>query len=132
MKLRYSSLQQVLTLSVLILAATAVTPLKAAQFEIYHTVIFWLKPDTSIAKINEIVASVKALEQLSMVEKVIVGTPVMNEREVVDDSFSIAFTMTFKSEAALAAYNVDPQHKASSKLTMAHVTRGVIYDYSNK
>ena len=48
----------------------------------------------------EIKKSVKGLEKLSMVEKVLVGGPIMSDRDVVDDSFSVAFTMVFKDEAA--------------------------------
>ena len=66
-----------------------------------------------------------------MVEKVLVGGPIMSDRDVVDDSFSVAFTMVFKDEAALQAYNTDPDHKKSSQRTMPHVARGVIYDYKS-
>ena len=79
----------------------------------------------------EIKKSVKGLEKLSMVEKVLVGGPIMSDRDVVDDSFSVAFTMVFKDEAALQAYNTDPDHKKSSQRTMPHVARGVIYDYKS-
>jgi len=61
-----------------------------------------------------------------------VGTPIMSERDVVDDSFSVAFTMTFKDEAALKAYNADPDHKRSSAMTLPHVVRGIIYDYTGQ
>ena len=112
-----------------VITAVAAAPVSAETGKVYHTVVFWLKADTPRATVEEITRSVKALGNLSMVESVVVGTPVMSEREVVDDSFSIAFTMTFKDEAALAAYGDDPEHKKSSKFTLQHVTRGVIYDY---
>ena len=68
-----------------------------------------------------------------MVEKVMVGTAVMSDRAVVDDSFSIAFTMIFKDEAGLSAYSVDPTHKKiSSEMTMPYVDRGIIYDYKSR
>lgn len=112
-----------------LITAVAAAPVSAGTGKVYHTVVFWLKADTPSATVEEITRSVKALGNLPMVEAVVVGTPVMSEREVVDDSFSIAFTMTFKDEAALAAYGADPTHKKSSKFTMQHVARGVIYDY---
>jgi hypothetical protein len=56
----------------------------------------------------------------------------MSDRDVVDDSFGVAFTMTFKDEAALQAYNADPDHKRSSAMTLPHVARGIIYDYKRQ
>jgi len=54
----------------------------------------------------------------------------MSDRAIVDDSFSIAFTMIFEDAAALQAYGADPYHKKiSSEVTMPYVARGVIYDY---
>ena len=128
MTFRRSLLPILLTITSLVVALSAV-PAKAETGKVYHTVVFWLKADTPSGVVEEITRSVKALENLSMVESVVVGTPVMSEREVVDDSFGVAFTMTFKDEAALAAYGEDPEHKRSSEFTLQYVTRGVIYDY---
>lgn len=112
-----------------ITAMTLATPLQAAPATVFHTVIFWLKADTPAAKRDEIIRNTQSLEQLPMVEKVFVGQPIMSDRKVVDDSFSVAFTMAFKDEAALEAYNADPRHKKSSARTLPYVARGVIYDY---
>lgn len=130
MKLMKKSPLSVLTVAIMTLSFMAVAPVSASSASVYHTVVFWLKPDTSKSNFDEIVKSIKSLEALSMVEKVIVGTPIMSDRTVVDDSFSIAFTMIFKDEAALSAYSADPTHKKiSTEVTMPHVDRGIIYDY---
>jgi hypothetical protein len=101
--------------------------------KVYHTPIFWLKPETPNATVAKITASMRAMEKLTMVEQVLVGTPSMSDRNIVDDSFGAAFTMRVKNEAALAAYNADPHHKKiSSEVTLPHVERGVIYDYKNQ
>ncbi|MDG1007495.1 MAG: Dabb family protein [Alphaproteobacteria bacterium] len=113
----------------LLMSLSVATPLHAAPSTVFHTVIFWLKADTPAGKLEEIIANTKSLESLPMVEKVYVGQPIMSPREVVDDSFSVAFTMVFKDEAALKAYNADPRHKKSSSRALPHVARGVIYDY---
>ena len=130
MKLMKRSPLRVLTVAIMMMFFMAVAPVSASSAVFYHTVIFWLKPDTPKSKVDEIVESIKSLETLPMVEKVMAGTPVMSERTVVDDSFSIAFTMIFKDEAALSAYSEDPTHKKiSTEVTMPHVDRGIIYDY---
>jgi hypothetical protein len=113
--------------------ATLTTPAHADTSTVFHTVIFWLKLDTPASKVDEIIANAKGFENMPMVDKVFIGTPIMSDRKVVDDSFSIAFTMTFKDEAALAAYNADPEHKRlSAQVTLPHVAKGVIYDYKSQ
>ena len=129
-----SPLFTLLSTGLLLLTTLFAAPVKAEKAEeakVYHTVIFWLKPETPATTVAEIKKSVKGLEKLSIVEKVLVGGPIMSDRDVVDDSFSVAFTMVFKDEAALQAYNTDPDHKKSSQRTMPHVARGVIYDYKS-
>ena len=127
---RHSAAPTMIATTLLTLTLLAAAPIKAEQVSVYHTVVFWLKPDTTDAKVAEIIRSAKAMQDLPMVEKVLIGTPIMSDREVVDDSFSVAFTMIFKDEAALQAYALDPHHKQiSSEVTMPHVARGVIYDY---
>ena len=109
-----------------------VTPVMAESSGVFHTVVFWLKPSTPEKQVEKIIESIQRFEALPMVEKVIVGKPIMSDRAVEDDSFSIAFTMVFKDEASLKAYNEDPDHKKiSSEVTMPYVSRGIIYDYSS-
>ena len=121
-----------LVLGILLLLVFCVSTVQASGAAAYHTVVFWLKPDTPQTTLDAILASVQSMEDLPMVEAVYVGTPIMSDRDVVDDGFSVAFTMTFKDEAALQAYNADPDHKRSSALTLPHVARGVIYDYQSQ
>ena len=118
------------TICSFILYSIVVLPLHAAASPIYHSVVFWLKPDVSASQADEIIRSIKSMAALPMVQEVLVGKPVMSDRAIVDDSFSIAFTMIFEDAAALQAYGADPYHKKiSSEVTMPYVARGVIYDY---
>jgi len=126
------SLFSKLLLATILLLVFWVSTAQASSATVYHTVVFWLKPDTPQATLDAILDSVQSMEDLPMVEAVHVGTPIMSERDVVDDSFSVAFTMTFKDEAALQAYNADPDHKRSSAMTLPHVVRGIIYDYTGQ
>ncbi len=121
-----------LLLATILLLVFWVSTVQASSATVYHTVVFWLKPDTPQATLDAILNSVQSMEELPMVEAVHVGTPIMSDRDVVDDSFSVAFTMTFKDEAALQAYNADPGHKRSSAMTLPHVARGLIYDYKGQ
>ena len=133
MKVAKQSLLKRLALAVLLSSALAIPSVMAVSPGVYHTVVFWLKPGTPQQKVDAIIESIKRLEALPMVEKVMVGTAVMSDRPVVDDSFSIAFTMIFKDEAGLSAYSVDPTHKKiSSEMTMPYVDRGIIYDYKSR
>ena len=133
MKAAKQSPLKLLALAVLLSSALAIPSVMAVSPGVYHTVVFWLKPGTPDQKVDAIIESINSLEALPMVEKVMVGTAVMSDRAVVDDSFSIAFTMIFKGEAALSAYSVDPTHKKiSSEMTMPYVERGIIYDYKSR
>ena len=131
MTTNYSVFSKLLLATILLLVFW-VSTVQASSATVYHTVVFWLKPDTPQATLDAILNSVQSMEDLPMVEAVHVGTPIMSERDVVDDSFSVAFTMTFKDEAALQAYNADPDHKRSSAMTLPHVVRGIIYDYTGQ
>jgi len=126
------SLFSKLLLATILLLVFWVSTVQASSATVYHTVVFWLKPDTPQATLDAILNSVQSMEELPMVEAVHVGTPIMSDRDVVDDSFSVAFTMIFKDEAALQAYNADPDHKRSSAMTLPHVVRGIIYDYTGQ
>ena len=118
------------TICSFILSSIMMLPLHAAASPIYHSVVFWLKPDVPASQADEIIRSIKSMAALPMVQEVLVGKPVMSDRAIVDDSFSIAFTMIFEDAAALQAYGADPYHKKiSSDVTMPYGARGVIYDY---
>ncbi|MBT5051828.1 MAG: Dabb family protein [Gammaproteobacteria bacterium] len=118
------------TICSFILSSIMMLPLHAAASPIYHSVVFWLKPDVSASQADEIIRSIKSMAALPMVQEVLVGKPVMSDRAIDDDNFSIAFTMIFEDAAALQAYGADPYHKKiSSEVTMPYVARGVIYDY---
>ena len=84
------------TICSFILSSIVVLPLHAAASPIYHSVVFWLKPDVSASQADEIIRSIKSMAALPMVQEVLVGKPVMSDRAIVDDSFSIAFTMIFE------------------------------------
>jgi hypothetical protein len=129
---RKSKMMRTSHMIAILLALSVATPLHAAPSTVFHTVVFWLKADTPPGKAEEIIANTKSIERMPMVEKVYVGQPIKSPREVVDDSFSVAFTMVFKDEAALQAYNADPHHKKLSSRTLPHVARGLIYDYKSE
>ena len=98
--------------------------------QVTHTVMFWLKEDTSKETVDAMIEAVQKFEALPMVDHVFVGRPIPSEREVVDSSFGIGFTLVFPNEEALKQYETDPGHLAISReQLLPHVIRGVVYDY---
>jgi len=98
--------------------------------QVTHTVMFWLKEDTSKETVDAMIEAVEEFEELPMVDQVFVGRPMASEREVVDSSFGIGFTLVFPDEEALKQYETDPGHLAISReRLLPHVIRGVVYDY---
>ena len=98
--------------------------------QVAHTVMFWLKEGTSEDTVDAMIKAVQKFQELPMVDHVFVGRPIDSEREVVDSSFGIGFTLVFPDEEALKQYESDPGHLAISReQLLPHVTRGVVYDY---
>lgn len=98
---------------------------------ITHVVIFWTdKPhgencDRLLAGARELLAPIPGMLEFRC------GTPVSSTRGVVDDSFSVAISMTFADQAAADAYQKHPLHvKFVEQYVKVLVRRFVVYDWS--
>ncbi|MDC3359248.1 hypothetical protein OAX71_07555, partial [Pseudomonadales bacterium] len=58
-KKRHSTTLTMIATTLLTLTLLVAAPIKAEQASVYHTVVFWLKPDTTDAKVAEIIRSAK-------------------------------------------------------------------------
>ena len=58
------------------------------------------------------------------------GEPIESDRPIVDDSFDVAITITFASQAAFDAYLAHPDHRrANAEVLAPLVERVVVYDF---
>lgn len=77
-----------------------------------HSVYFWLtKPDDTAAQMDFEKAINKLIATNPQGVSAYLGRPASTEkREVVDNSFTYAYIMTFADATAEAAYQTDPTH----------------------
>jgi hypothetical protein len=127
-----------LSLALLLIAAACSKPPapppsadKATPATVHHVVVCWLKePGNEIAR-AQLIGTSLGFKDLPGVVDVHAGTPLPSDRPVVDDSFDVAITMTFRDEAALRAYETHPAHKAAvENILKPLVARFVIYDFT--
>ena len=76
-----------------------------------HAVYFWLNnPDEEADRLAFEVALNRLLETSEYTKTNYVGTPPKAIRDVVDDTFTYCLLVTFESEEAQEAYQVEPAH----------------------
>lgn len=78
---------------------------------ISHVVLVWLKEPGNQQMRDKFVSASRSLNNLPGIISRHVGVVVPSEREIVDDSFDVAVTVTLKDEKALKAYMSHPRHK---------------------
>jgi hypothetical protein len=76
-----------------------------------HTVLFWLKEDTTESQKNALVKDCKdLLGTISSVRYLAVGLPAGTPREVVDNSFGVGLVVHFDDEAGHEIYQKAEKH----------------------
>jgi len=96
----------------LVLALAISGAVSAAQKgQISHMVLVWLKEPGNQAMRNQFVAASRSLNDLPGIVNRHVGIVLPSDRNVVDDSFDVAVTVTLRDKAAFDAYMNNPKHK---------------------
>lgn len=76
-----------------------------------HQALFWLKNPNDPAARDTLVAGLRTLGTIDIVQSLRIGIPATTEsRDVVDASFDVMETMEFASLADQAAYQNHPAH----------------------
>lgn len=107
------------------------TPVHAKEEgkEITHVIMVWLN-NTGDEKVRE--EFVKISETLNDLPGIVyrhVGIVSTSDRQIVDDTFDVAITVTLKDKAALKGYLEHPKHKEVLKKIKPMVNRVVAYDF---
>ncbi|MDX6766315.1 MAG: Dabb family protein [Candidatus Methylacidiphilales bacterium] len=103
---------------------------QATTGTVQHVVVCWLKQPGDPTARAQLIGTSLGFKDLPGVVDVQAGTPLPSDRPVVDDSFDVALTMTFRDEAALRAYENHPAHKkAVEDVLKPLVARFVVYDF---
>ena len=106
------------------------TTLKESNEEqpLVHTVFFWLDKELSEADITEFEAELVNLGTISTIDQYYWGKPAATEaRGVIDNSYSYAINVHFKSIQAHDTYQTHPKHLEFLKQAPKW-TKVVVYD----
>ncbi|BCX46806.1 stress responsive barrel domain protein [Haloferula helveola] len=119
-------------LSALLVAAcgpsTAVLP-DPKPGTVDHVVIFWLKRPGNGDDKERLHAAAGQLEAIPGVLAVRHGNVIASDREIVDDSFDLAYIITFDSVESLRAYDPHPIHaKLAAEVARPLCRKILVYD----
>ena len=105
---------------------------KSPNTPINHVVLLWLKPDTNKNQINKIIKQSEILKSIPGVFNLKIGNPIKSNRAIVDDSFQVALSMSFKSQKELDNYLIHPTHQNFVKKKLKPLSKKiVVYDFKS-
>ncbi|MDQ7091837.1 MAG: Dabb family protein [Methylococcales bacterium] len=93
-----------------------------------HVIVVWLNDAGDEKARNTFVKASKKLNNLPGIIYRNVSVVEKSDRSIVDDTFDVLITVTFKNKAALQAYLDHPKHKAAVKVFKTMANRIVIYN----
>ena len=94
--------------------AALATPASAAPEApaLFHQVFFWLKSAGSKADRDQLIAGLKTLKAIDLIQQLHVGVPAPTEkRDVVDSSYDVSELMVFASVEDQKRYQDHPLHQ---------------------
>ncbi len=116
--------------SVLLMLAVVPRPASAEkppEGKFFHHVFFWLKePDSPQAR-QEFLTALRKMKEISTIRYSFIGTPAGTPREIVDNSWTFYWLVTFDGKDGWKVYNDHPIHNEFRK--KAHLWKKVlVYD----
>jgi len=94
-----------------------------------HHVFFWLKTPGSKADRDALIAGLKTLKAVEVVQQLHIGVPASTEkRDVVDNSYDVSELMVFNSIADQKTYQDHPLHLKFVKDCSHLWAKVVVYD----
>ncbi|GAB4231049.1 MAG: Dabb family protein [Acidobacteriota bacterium] len=80
-----------------------------------HHVFFWLKEPENEQARKEFLSALEEIKKIPTIRRWYVGTPAGTPRDVVDNSWTFYWLVTFKDEAGWRVYNEHPIHEEFRK-----------------
>ena len=94
-----------------------------------HHVYFWLKNPESKADVAELIRGVKTLTSIETIKSFHIATPAATEdRNVIDNSYSVSWLAFFDDEDDEQVYQVHPTHLKFIESCEHLWSRVVVYD----
>ena len=107
------------------------TPANAAPGApmLFHQVFFWLKNPGDKADRDKLIAGLKALKAVEVIQHLHVGVPASTEkRDVIDNSYDVSELMVFKSVEDQKRYQDHPLHQKFVAECSPLWSKVVVYD----
>lgn len=96
---------------------------------IVHHVFFWLKRPDSLEDKQQLIEGIKTLGTIDQVMDIHIGVPASTEeRDVVDNSFSVTEMLIFANEEDEANYQSHPIHAEFVKNHEHLWSKALVYD----
>lgn len=111
--------------------AALATPASAAPEAamLFHQVFFWLKNPGHKADRDKLIAGLKALKAVEVIQHLHVGVPASTEkRDVIDNSYDVSELMVFKSVEDQKTYQDHPLHQKFVAECSPLWSKVVVYD----
>ncbi|MDP6523133.1 MAG: Dabb family protein [Kiritimatiellia bacterium] len=125
--LRFRAIAIALTAIILSGCATVET---SSPGEIHHVVLCWLKEPGNARHRQKIIETSETFRKIPGVQTLSVGQVIHSDRPIVDDSFDVAISMTFASNADLQKYLSHPIHtEAVDKVLKPLIAKITVYDF---
>lgn len=111
------------------MAASTAAVANPGEPSLVHHVFFWLKNAGSRADRDQLIAGLKTLKGIEVIQQFHIGVPASTEkRDVVDNSYDVSELMVFKSVEDQKRYQDHPLHLQFVK-DCSHLWRKVVvYD----
>ncbi|MBL7860204.1 MAG: Dabb family protein [Cyclobacteriaceae bacterium] len=107
-------------------------PMKKEKPVLVHHVFFWLKNPGSKEDLAKLIAGVKSLSKIETIQYIHVGVPASTEqRDVVDNSYSVSELMFFKDLAGQKTYQDHPLHQKFIAECSPLWEKVIVYDTIN-
>ncbi len=124
------STMRIATILLALVTFSAAPLAQADESSVIHVVLLWLNEPGNVEHRRELIEVSRSFASIPGIVSVKVGTPVVSEREVVDDSFDVGLYLEFRSRNALDAYRSHPAHvQAIANALQPLVAKSVIYDF---
>lgn len=107
-------------------------PMKKEKPVLVHHVFFWLKNPDSKEDLAKLIAGVKSLSKIETIKYIHVGVPASTEqRDVVDNSYSVSELMFFNDLAGQKTYQDHPLHQKFIAECSPLWEKVIVYDTIN-
>jgi hypothetical protein len=94
-----------------------------------HQVFFWLKNPGEKADRDKLIAGLKALKAIDVIQQLHVGAPAsIEKRDVIDNSYDVSELMVFKSVEDQKRYQDHPLHQKFVAECSPLWSKVVVYD----